>query len=126
MAAAPNRDQCRLAAEGRAAGSSTAVQRGEVAVAGQRDRVERLCDLGFTPAQASCGLAQGFASLEEVVHFLLAGGAADADVQSVLADAAVRPAGMSPLRPAAPPLQLSSPNAAALDIYAANAIKLAS
>eukprot|EP01043_Picozoa_sp_COSAG02_P010343 COSAG02_NODE_362_length_23815_cov_27.096981_6_plen_237_part_00 len=42
-------------------------------------------------------------SLEEVVDFLFAGGAADAGVQSVLADAAVRPTGTSPLRPAAAP-----------------------
>ena len=76
-----------MASEGRAAGSSTTVQREDAAVAGQRERVERLCALGFTPAQASCGLAQGFESLEEVVDFLFAGGAADADVQSVLADA---------------------------------------
>ena len=77
------------------------MQREDEAVAGQRASVERLCALGFTPAQASCGLAQGFASLEEVVDFLFAGGAADAGVQSVLADAAVRPAGTNSLRPAA-------------------------
>lgn len=49
----------------------------------------RLCALGFTLAQASCGLEQGFASLEEVTEFLFADGASDAGVQSVLADAAV-------------------------------------
>eukprot|EP01043_Picozoa_sp_COSAG02_P038464 COSAG02_NODE_2966_length_7642_cov_6.384330_9_plen_108_part_01 len=103
MAAVPDRDRCRLAAEGRAAGDAATVLREGAAVAGQRARAERLCALGFAPAEVDFGLAQGFVSLEEVVDFLFAGGAADAGVQSVLADAAVRPAGTSPLRPAAAP-----------------------
>ena len=103
-AAAPNRDRCRLAAaEGRAAGGDATVQREDAAVAGQRASVEQLCALGFALAQVNFGLAQGFASLEEVVEFLVAEGATDGGVQSVLADAAVRPAGTSPLRPAAAP-----------------------
>ena len=103
MAATLQRQLAAEAAERRAVGSAAAVARENAAVAGQRTGVERLCALGFTPAQVSCGLAQGFASLEEVVDFLLAGGATDPAVQSVLADAAVRPAGTSPLRPAAAP-----------------------
>eukprot|EP01043_Picozoa_sp_COSAG02_P000612 COSAG02_NODE_11_length_58539_cov_103.119473_31_plen_171_part_00 len=101
MAAVPNRE--RLAAAGWPVCGAAAVERECAVVPGQRATVARPCALGFTPAQVRYGLGQGFASLEEVADFLFGGGAADADVQSVLADAAVRPAGTSPLRPAAAP-----------------------
>ena len=79
MTAEPDRGRCQLARQ-----RPDAVQREDAAVAGQQENVARLCDLGLTPAQARYGLAQGFATLEEVVGFLFAGGAADAAVQSVL------------------------------------------
>ena len=50
--------------------------------------VERLVAMGFTAERARCGLAQGFSSVEEAVGFLVAEGAADDGLQSVLAAAA--------------------------------------
>ena len=99
MPPVPNRDRRSAAADAaeRRAAAAAPREREDAAVAGQAAAVERLVAMGFTAEQARCGLAQGFPSVEEAIDFLVAASAADGDVQSVLAVAAVRPAGTSPL-----------------------------